>query len=279
MVAIMYKRVLLALDLEGVNRVVGEPYKGLFKQTQQWEIAKEQAVLELNAAATALFEAGVEKVGVWDNHDGGSNIDATKLDSRIKLISQGFGSVRMDFIHGEYDCICYFGYHAMEGTLGGVLAHTMSSTSIQYYKLNGKHIGEVDMDAYIAASHGVPSRFFAGGNIACAQATRAVSDIVTVVTKEELARNKAIFRDNEALFADIKERIVEAVRTEGTINTLKFPAVMEKSYKRMEDAAEYILSMQSQGICAEYLDDPILGKDAHTVVVTVNTMDEFIKSI
>ena len=32
----MYKRVLLALDLEGVNYVVGEPYNGLERDTEQW---------------------------------------------------------------------------------------------------------------------------------------------------------------------------------------------------------------------------------------------------
>ena len=31
----MYKRVLLALDLEGVNMVVGEPYCGLSRDTEQ----------------------------------------------------------------------------------------------------------------------------------------------------------------------------------------------------------------------------------------------------
>ena len=51
----MYKRVLLALDLEGVNNVIGEPYSGLGKETEQWYVAREQAVIEVNAAAEALF--------------------------------------------------------------------------------------------------------------------------------------------------------------------------------------------------------------------------------
>ena len=81
----MYKRVLLALDLEGVNMVVGEPYCGLSRDTEQWHIARNQAVLEVNAAAEALFEAGVESVGLWDNHGGGSNVDAEALDRQLTL--------------------------------------------------------------------------------------------------------------------------------------------------------------------------------------------------
>ena len=184
----MYKKILIALDLEGVNNVKGVPYEALSKGTDEWKIAKAQAVLEINAAAEALFAAGAEKVDLWDNHGGGHNIDKADLDPRVILLDPDLSKPRMYFAD-DYDCICYFGYHAMEGTLGGVLAHTMSSKTVQYYKLNGKYIGEIDMDAYIAASHGKPSVFFAGGNIACAQAKRAVPSIVTVTTKHEISRN------------------------------------------------------------------------------------------
>ena len=63
----MYKRVLLLCDLEGVNHVVGGPYEGLLKGTEQWEVARRQAALELNAAADALYEAGAEIVGAEDH--------------------------------------------------------------------------------------------------------------------------------------------------------------------------------------------------------------------
>ena len=275
----MYKRVLLALDLEGVNRVVGEPYSGLHRDTPQWCVAREQAILEVNAAAEALFDAGVEVVGLWDNHGGGSNIDIGALDPRITPIFQDRPKPRMYFADGAYDCICFFGYHAMEGTLGGVLAHTMNSKAVQYYKLNGKYIGEVDMDAYIAASMGIPARFFAGGDIACKQAKRAVGEIVTVTTKKELSRNEAVFRDNGELLAEIKEMIVQAVRTEADPHPLSFPAAWEKSFKRVEDAEKYLLRLRQAGICADYPEEERLGKDAHTVVLTIRTIGELICGI
>ena len=275
----MYKRVLLALDLEGVNHVIGEPYNGLERDTEQWKVARNQAVLEVNAAADALFEAGVEVVGLWDNHGGGNNVDPCALDSRITLISLNLKNPRMYFADGYYDCICFFGYHAMEGTLGGVLAHTMSSKTVQYYKLNGSYIGEVDMDAYIAAAKGIPARFFAGGDIACKQAKRAVSEIVTVTTKTELSRNEAIFRDNGELLADIKKAIVQAVKTEAEPHPLCFPATFEKSFKRVEDAAKYLKRLRTSGLHAEYLADDILGKDAHTVVSTIYEIGDLIKGL
>ena len=275
----MYKRVLFALDLEGVNRVVGELYSGLARDTKEWNIARAQAVLEVNAAADALFAAGVESIGLWDNHGGGNNVDLALIDPRITPICAEQMTPRMQFADGKYDCICFFGYHAMEGTLGGVLAHTMSSKTVQYYKLNGKYVGEVDLDSYIAAAMGIPSRFFAGGNIACKQARRAVSDILTVTTKTELSRNAATFRDNNELFADIRETIVRAIMTEGEARPLRYPAMLEKSFKRVEDAEKYLVRLRNVGITADYPSDEILGKDAHTVVSTINDIGDLIKCL
>jgi D-amino peptidase len=273
----MYKRILLVCDLEGVNRVVGEPYRGLDTGTEQWEIARRQAALELNAAAGALYDAGAEAVGVWDSHGGGGNIEPSDLDPRLPLIEPT--DVRLAFAAGTFDCQCFFGYHAMEGTLGGVLAHTMDSKHMQYYKINGRYVGEVDMDAAIAASHGVPSRFFAGGDIACAQARRAVEGIVTVATKTELSRNQAVFRDNEELLCEIREKIVEAVRVERAPQPLTLPCEMEISFKRVEDAAPFLERLRSKGIDAEHPLDEILGRDAHTVRAKPKDMDEFIACI
>ena len=272
------KKILIACDLEGVNNVVGEAYNGLYKGGAEWEIARRQAALEINAAAEALFDMGAERVDLWDNHAGGGNIDVADLDSRVRLLEVDKTLDRMYF-GGEYDAVFFFGYHAMEGTLGGVLAHTMNSAMNQYYKLNGRYIGEVDMDAYIAASHGVPSCLFVGGDIACRQAKRAIPDIVTVETKKEISRNKAQFRDNAELFSDIKAKVKEALSKEYNLKTLTYPAIMEKSFKRTEDAAKHLERLASLGIKADYIDDDILGKDAHTVASKINSIEDFIRSI
>ena len=272
------KKILIACDLEGVNNVVGEAYKGLYQGCAEWEIARRQAALEINAAAETLFDMGAERVDLWDNHGGGGNIDVADLDSRVKLLELDNALPRMHF-GGEYDAVFFFGYHTMEGTLGGVLAHTMNSSMNQYYKLNGRYIGEIDMDAYIAASHGAPSCLFVGGDVACRQAERAVPGIVTVVTKKEQGRNEAQFRDNGELLAEIKRGAKEALKKDLKPTALTYPAVMEKSFKRTEDAAKYLEKLLAFGVKADYIDDEILGKDAHTVSCEINCIDDFIRSI
>ncbi|MBO5200397.1 MAG: M55 family metallopeptidase [Clostridia bacterium] len=273
----MYKKILIALDLEGVNNVCGVAYSGLGHGSAEWDAARRQAADEVNCAARALFDAGAQRVAVWDNHGSGKNIIPDQLDPRIELIEVDTAQPRMYFAaDGAFDCICFFGYHAMEGTLGGVLAHTMNSSMIQHYKLNGKHIGEVDMDAYIAASHRIPAVFFAGGDITCAQAKRVLPHLVTVVTKQELSRNEAVYKDNTLLFNEIKREITAAINTEMPLIPCSFPATLEKSFKRTEDAAKYLLQLREMGIEAEHPADDILGRDAHTVTATVHNISQFI---
>lgn len=274
----MYKRILFALDLEGVNNVAGEAYEGL-NASADYEVAKNQAALEINAAAEALFSIGAEKVSVWDNHGGGGNMKKEQLDPRVKLLEVDRNAPRMQFAKGEYDCICFFGYHTMEGTLGGVLAHTMNSKAHQYYKINGKYIGEIDIDSAIAAELNMPSVFFAGGDLTCKQAKATVPDIVTVITKQEISRNKAVFRDNDELFAEIKEKIKLAVQSNATYKKPSFPFVFEKSFKRVEDTDWHFERYKDEKLDVDYLDDEIMGKDAHTLVINVNSLDEFLKVI
>ena len=275
----MYKKVLFALDLEGVNYVVGKPYEGLARESEGWYTAREQAVKEINAGAEALFGAGVEKIALWDNHGGGKNLDYSLIDPRVEIIDADPWLPRMYFAENQFDSICYFGYHTMEGTLGGVLAHTMNSKANQFFKLNGKYIGEVDMDAYISAHYNMASCFFCGGDITCKQAERTIPGIITVVTKKELSRNSAEFRDNNELLADIKTSIVKAINTEFTPKKLEFPAIEEKSFKRTEDAAEYLKTLKEQGLNSDYIDDEIMGKDAHTVATEINSIFDLIKCI
>lgn len=274
----MYKRILFALDLEGVNNVVGEPYKR-FNSSEDYPKAIKQAALEINAAAEALFDIGAEKVDLWDNHGGGGNIKKEQLDPRVTLLKVDPRLPRMSFAENNYDCICFFGYHTMEGTLGGVLAHTMNGLDYQYYKINGKYVGEVDLDAAIAAEHNMPSVFFVGGDLSCKQASASVPDIITVSTKEEISRNKANFRNNDELLDEIREKICIAVKTKLTPKKFSFPLVFEKSFKRVETAAEFMEQCLSSEIEADYLNDEVMGKDGHTVVMNLKNTDEFLKVI
>ncbi len=275
----MYKRVLICLDLEGVNNVAGVPYEGLAAGSEAWEVARHQAALEVNAAAEALFDSGVEYVALWDNHGAGNNVDPAEFDPRIDFIKLKHGEYRDYYFRNDYDGAVFMGYHAMEGTLGGILAHTFNSKAIQYYKINGRYVGEFDMDSYLAAGVGVKTLFFAGDDITCSQAKAAIPHVTTVATKKALSRNEAIYRDNGELIAEIKEKVKESLTLPHEIKELTYPTTIEVSYKRTEDAVRGIEFRRERGIECGYLPDEIMGYDAHTVVVTVNSFDEFARGV
>ena len=261
---------LIALDLEGVGGVVGVPYSGLKRESDGWYEAREQAILEVNTVARALFDTGAELVALWDNHGGGNNLDYPLLDKRIELITPDRTKIRQAFAENYgFDAMYYLGYHAMEGTVGAVLAHTFNSNEIQYMKINGKLVGEIEIDRYYAGENGYSPVFFAGDDKACLEAQAAIPGIVTVETKKGLSRNKAITRDNGELLREIYEKAQAAAKVEIAPERLSFPLAFEVRYTRMETAEAALLEAKASGINAEYVGD------AHTVLFIVENIRQF----
>jgi D-amino peptidase len=83
------------------------------------------------------------------------------------------------------------GYHATEGTPGGVLDHTMSGKSVGSIVVNGREFGETAMSAMVGGDLGVPTVFLSGDRAACEQAQKIIPGIATVAVKEGLGRYSA----------------------------------------------------------------------------------------
>ena len=261
---------LIALDLEGVGGVVGVPYSGLKKESEAWYQARAQAVLEVNAVAKALFDTGATLVALWDNHGGGGNLDYSLLDKRIELITPDRTKIRQAFGKDYgFDAMYFLGYHAMEGTVGAVLAHTFNSNEIQYMKINGKLVGEIEIDKYYAGENDYAPVFFAGDDKACLEASKVIPGIVTVETKKGLSRNKAILRDNAELLREIYEKAQAAAELRIAPERLSFPLAFEVRYTRMETAEIALLEAKACGVNAAYVGD------AHTVLFVLENIRQF----
>ena len=157
---------LIAVDLEGIHGVVGEPYKTL-TESFDYKDACEGAALEINAVADELFKGGATKVCVWDNHGAGKSIDFSKVDPRCEKIDPTGDEFRYDFVKRyNFKNVIFLGYHAAEGVPGGVLAHTYSSKSIQYLLLDGDTVGELTVDSLICDFHGIRPLLLAADDIA-----------------------------------------------------------------------------------------------------------------
>ena len=169
---------LIAVDLEGIGGVVGIPNETL-STAPDYEVAKENAIKEINAAAAALFDNGATRVAVWDNHGGGNNLDFSKMDPRTEKVEWRQYPYRMDFAKDyNFKGIIYLGYHSREGTFNGVLAHTYNSKAIQYVKIDSVPVGELEIDSYIAASHGIPPLFCASDKACVDQFSKSSPETV-----------------------------------------------------------------------------------------------------
>ena len=261
---------LIALDLEGVGGVVGVPYSGLKKESDGWYQARAQAVLEVNAVAKALFDTGAELVALWDNHGGGGNLDYSLLDERIEIITPDRTKVRQAFAENYgFDAMYYLGYHAMEGTVGAVLAHTFNSSEIQYFKINGKLVGEIEIDRCYAGENGYSPVFFAGDDKACLEAQAVIPGIVTVETKKGLSRNTAVLRENDSLLKEIYEKAKFAAKIKIQPEKFAFPFAFEVRYTRMETAEKALNEAREMGCVCFY------QGDAHTVLFVVENIKQF----
>ena len=266
----MGKEYLVATDLEGIHGVVGEPYKTL-NASSDYPVACENAVKEINAVVNGLFDGGAQKVTVWDNHGSWHNLDRSKIDPRVDYINGDTPKKKGRIFFADehsYDGMLCIGYHAKEGTVGGVLSHTYNSVGIQYYKINGKTVGELEVDQYTAAEYGFTVLLVASDYAGVAEARAAFGDIAGVVTKIGSERNVAELLPADKILSELYEKAKTVPATEKSPIRLPMPASFEIRYTRCEDAAARLASLKKKGYDAHYVED------SHTVAYTLNDISD-----
>lgn len=267
---------LIAVDLEGVNKVVGEPYKGLGDDCFDYATAVNEAALEVNAAIKALFDGGATEVDVWDNHGGGNNIDFCKIDKRAKQIIDNLPCVnRLEFCENKnYDGIVFIGYHSKEGAIGGILSHTYNSSAIQYIKVGGKPYGEFEIDATIASKYGIKPLFASGDDVFINEVKAFSPTTVTVETKKAISRNDGVFYDEKTVLNNIYNGVLKSIKSDVKIAKIPLPAKIEIRYTRTERAKEVALIQQR-----DYNRNFIYGEDAHVITCNCYDIDDLKHSI
>jgi D-amino peptidase len=195
-------------DLEGVaglTSFVDETYGG----AKYYEQAKRLLTAEVNAAVEGLLQEGVTDVLVGDWH-GPGGIWFEDLHPAARLMhGRPIATWRkIQEVLGRYDVCMIVGQHAMAGEAEGTLNHTQNSRAIDYYKLNGRAIGELAQIALLEGALGKPMIFVSGDEAACAEAAGFIPGITTAAVKEGLSRNSAI----SLSAAESRRRIREGVR-------------------------------------------------------------------
>jgi D-amino peptidase len=186
----------------------------------EYSYYRKMMVGDLNAAIEGALEAGVNEIVVSDAHGGMRNLLPEDVNEAAYLIR---GSPKPDSMmegidDGHYDAAFYVGYHSMNGTEKGILAHTISSSTVDAVIINGRETGEFGMNAALAGWYGVPSVLLAGDAAAAAEAESFVPGITTAPIKWAVGRYSAKCLHPNKSRALIKKKAKEALEDIGKVN-------------------------------------------------------------
>jgi D-amino peptidase len=217
-------KVYIATDMEGCSGITGS------EQVAADE-GKRLMAGDMNACIEGCFAAGATEVVVRDIHAGGTNVDPQTIDRRAKLIQGSSPGVRFKDFEGSAALIL-LGYHAKALTPGGTLAHSFSSASIQGMWLNGREVGEIGVDAAIAAEYKVPVVMVSGDDKTCAEAAAWIPGVVTCQTKKGTGPQSADLLPLEESRRLITQRTKEALAKRNEIRPIKidYPATLRWDY-------------------------------------------------
>jgi D-amino peptidase len=156
---------------------------------------------------------------VCDAHAGFRNLLPDRLARECTLLR---GSPRshgmVTGIDEEVDAVCFVGYHGRAGSGRSVLAHTVSGGTIARVQCNRQELGEIGLNAALAAHFGAVPILATGDDTLTREAESIVAGITTVAVKrafgnraaeglhpaEACARIEAAARAAMAIRADVK---------------------------------------------------------------------------
>lgn len=226
-------KVYIMTDLEGPSGVNGRA-DSIGNKIINEATAGRLLTEEVNACVEGLVRAGADEIVVWDGHGGSNSIDITMLHPAASLATIGAPILRTNFLDASYDAAVQLGAHAFQGTESAYMNHTFSSHSIAGMRLNGKPIGEIGIQALLAAYFRVPTILVSGDRAACAEARDFLGEKgETVSTKDAFSRYTVINRNPVSVRKELTETAEKALKNRRNIPVPEMPASFELEYRFM----------------------------------------------
>ncbi|MEO8205140.1 MAG: M55 family metallopeptidase [Chthoniobacterales bacterium] len=198
-------------DMEGISGIRTKDQ--VSRDSPDYEEGRKLLMMDLNAAIDGAFAGGATEVVVADCHGGGGQMRIGGMDPRA-VYEMPNGGIRMASLDETYTGVILLGYHAMAGTVNGFLDHTMSSAEWFEFKINGQVVGEIGIEATIAAHFNVPVIMVSGDETTGKEARATLGkNTECAVVKWGIGRNKAKCLSLENAHKIIRETTKKAVET------------------------------------------------------------------
>ena len=213
-------KIFMLWDMEGASGIYTREHLWYWEEGTRAHIAQEGRELltaDVNMAAAAALEAGVDELIVCDTHHGGDNflLDELLSDPRITVLprSVGYQGTEWRWMPGmdeSVDGFMLMGHHAKAGTPNAFLPHTQN-LSWADFSVNGQSIGEMGIEACFAGHWGVPTVLAQGAETACREAEALFSGVVTAAVKGSERHDLCGGMDAETARRLTAHKVAEAV--------------------------------------------------------------------
>ena len=189
-------RVFIAVDMEGATGIVHPDQ--LMPDGRGYAAGQKLLTGDVNAVIEGILAAEPSaEIVVGDGHGIMRNVLLEQLHPKARLV---VGSAKpsnkplcqLEGAQFGADVAFCVGYHSMAGTPGGLLAHTYIGSLIRELRLNGRPAGEVEVNAAVLASFGIPLAMVSGNSELQAEIRSWNTSSVFVSTKQTLGPTAAI---------------------------------------------------------------------------------------
>lgn len=219
-------------DIEGISGIYSR--EQVTPAGSRFQEGRDYMTADINACVEGCKAAGADRVVVRDGHGGSYSVRWDKLSPLVdEVICGPCGDDRFTDI-SEFDGLILLGYHAMAGTHAAVLEHSMNSSRIQNYWINGEKAGETAIDAGIAGEHGIPVILVTGDDKVCAEAKALLPWVETAQVKRGLTSFGAALLPPEKAHQLIRDVAERAVRNISSMRTLVYPSPIKFRVELME---------------------------------------------
>ncbi|WP_257148394.1 M55 family metallopeptidase [Bacillus sp. AFS073361] len=230
-------KIFISADMEGISGVATNQQ---LKTNSEYQRFRKLMTADVNAAIEGAFNGGATEVVVADGHGNMSNILIEELDSRARLVS-GNNRVmcQLEGLDDTFDGIMFVGHHGREGGSDVTLiSHTLAGICVNEMKINGKVVGETEMNSLVAGAFGVPALFISGDDAYVNEVKETLPEVEGAVVKRAVDRFAAELIHPELARAEIREKAEAAVKKAKSIKPFVFegPITFDLQFKGSQQA-------------------------------------------
>jgi D-amino peptidase len=230
-------KIYILADMEGISGI--RKIEQVQTDKPAYEEGRQLMMADMNASIDAAFSAGATEVVASDTHGGGGQFRLHDMDPRAIYETPGGDRLTLlPSLDKSFKGVILLGHHAKAGTLNAFLDHTMSSVSWFDYRLGGRSLGEIGIEAAWAGHYGVPVVAVTGDQATADEAKALLGRVECAVVKRGIGRNNARCLSIPAAHEAIRKAITDALRSIGSFKPFKprFPAPVQMTFYRSDYA-------------------------------------------